>query len=349
MTSNPRISLTAGSARRCPMRMPDIWEPPVPAFCSDLSALPRAVVACLGVQSLRQAAPVEVAELRERVRGHAARIEQAWYTDPEGYRNDVLVCYWPDEAMYHNWANGEFAAWWSAPARLAGDMGYWREVFSAPEDHRETLFSGDDRPAGLAALGTRLFGPVLEHGYWGGARDRIPVSASHELDVERQLEPHRRTSFGRRLRVQPREHVCVIRSAQDSTDCTGREADLYQGRVYPVLMKGMNYLRDHASETGCFSCRFMHELEADGTASPRSFALAHFVSLGHLERWAASHPTHLAIFEEFLAMATELGPAMRLRLWHEVYVLPRGAGRFEYLNCHPGTGLLPFEEPVEAS
>ncbi len=111
----------------------------------------------------------------------------------------------------------------------------------------------------------------------------------------------------------------------------------------------MDYLRDHPRETGCFSCRFMHELEPDGSSSQRTFALAHFVSLGHLERWAASHPTHLAIFNEFLAMATELGPAMRLRLWHEVYVLPRGAGRFEYANCHPGTGLLPFEQLVEAS
>ena len=321
----------------------------MPAFCSDLSALPRPVVACLGVQSQRQAAPAGIAELRKQVHGHAARIERAWYTDAEGYRNDVLVCYWSDEATYLQWANGEFAAWWSAPERLAGETGYWREVFSAPADHRETLFSGDDRPAGLAALGTRLFGPVAEHGYWGGARDRIPVSASDELDVERKLEPRRGTTLGRRLSVEPPEHVCVIRSAQDSTDCTGREADLYQGRVYPVLIKGMDYLRDHPRETGCFSCRFMHELEADGTASPRSFAVAHFVSLGHLERWAASHPMHLAIFEEFLAMAAELGPAMRLRLWHEVYVLPRGAGRFEYLNCHPGTGLLPFLESVEAS
>lgn len=347
MTPTPRISLTAGSERRCPLRMPEAWVPPVPAFCSDLSALPRSIVVCLGVQSERQTTPPEVASLRKWVDGHAPRIEQAWYTDAQGYRNDVLFCYWPDETSYRQWANGEFAAWWSAPERLAGGTGYWREVFSASQDHRETLFSSDDRPAGLAALGSRLFGPVAEHGYWGGARDRIPVSAGLDLDVDRTLDPRKRTTFARRLSVEPPRHVCVIRSAQDSADCTGREADLYQERVYPVLIRGMDYLRDHPRETGCFSCRFMHELEPDGSPSRRSFALAHFVSLGHLERWAASHPTHLAIFNEFLAMAAELGPAMRLRLWHEVFVLPRGAGRFEYVNCHPGTGLLPFEQSVE--
>ncbi len=192
MTPTPRISLTAGSERRCPLRMPEAWVPPVPAFCSDLSALPRPIVVCLGVQSERQTSPPEVASLRKWVDGHAPRIEQAWYTDARGYRNDVLVCYWPDEASYRQWANGEFAAWWSAPERLAGDTGYWREVFSAPEDHRETLFSGDDRPAGLAALGSRLFGPVAEHGYWGGARDRIPVSAS--LDVSMSIAHSTRAS-----------------------------------------------------------------------------------------------------------------------------------------------------------
>ena len=57
MTSTPRISLTAGSERRCPLRMPEAWAPPVPAFCGDLSALPRPIVVCLGVQSKRRTQP----------------------------------------------------------------------------------------------------------------------------------------------------------------------------------------------------------------------------------------------------------------------------------------------------
>ena len=33
-----------------------------------------------------------------------------------------------------------------------------------------------------------------------------------------------------------------------------------------------------------------------------------------------------------------------LQLWHEVAVLPHKEQLFEYVNCHPGTGLLPFFE-----
>lgn len=35
------------------------------------------------------------------------------------------------------------------------------------------------------------------------------------------------------------------------------------------------------------------------------------------------------------------GAANQLRTWHEVYVMLEGGHRFEYLNCHPDTGLLP--------
>nr|WP_249213463.1 phenylacetaldoxime dehydratase family protein [Tatumella sp. JGM118] len=29
-----------------------------------------------------------------------------------------------------------------------------------------------------------------------------------------------------------------------------------------------------------------------------------------------------------------------LRLWHEIIVVPASAQHFEYINCHPDTGLL---------
>jgi len=349
MGASRLISLTGAAPRRCPLRMPAAWQPPVPAWCSDLAAVTRPVVATLGVQSRASEAPPEAERLRVLAASAAARVEQAWYVDARGYRNDVLIAYFRDEPAWHRYAGeGEFAEWWSAPMRLSGALGYWREFFVAPDDHRETLFSADDRPAGLASLGTRLIGPITEHGYWGGARDRIPRSALETLATERSLERRASATLGRRVTVAAPTHACVIRSAQDATDCTGEELELYERRVRPVLQRGMDYLRDHATETGCFSCRLMQEPDPEGSPSRRTFALAHFVSLGALERWAATHETHLAIFDEFLAMAGELGPAMRLRLWHEVYVLPEHAGRFEYLNCHPDTGLLPFEPPIEA-
>jgi aldoxime dehydratase len=35
-----------------------------------------------------------------------------------------------------------------------------------------------------------------------------------------------------------------------------------------------------------------------------------------------------------------LGPAAKLKLYHEVTVLRADEQRFEYLNCHEGTGML---------
>lgn len=342
------VTLTAGTERRCPRRMPDDWQPPVPAFTSDLAAFQSAVVCSVGVQAKNGYPERPLHALRDHFASAAARVEQAWHTDAQGFRNDVLVCYFPDPESYRQ-AERHCAAWWEHPSRLTEGVGYWRETFIAPHTHRETLFSANDRPAGLGTLASSaMVGPVAEHAYWGGARDRMPASAYDEFLSTAHARPIVRESFGRRLCIEPGPNVCIIRSAQDVTDCTGRELELYSGRVYPHLVKGMEFLRDQPEETGCYSCRFMAELDESGRPTHRTFAIASFVSLAHLERWAESHQTHLAIFNEFLAMAGELGPAMRLRLWHEVFVLPAGAGHsFEYVNCHPATGLIPFIEPID--
>ena len=43
-------------------------------------------------------------------------------------------------------------------------------------------------------------------------------------------------------------------------------------------------------------------------------------SLAALERWAESHPTHVAIFGAAMKYLSTLGPAAKLKLYHEVTV-----------------------------
>ena len=43
-----------------------------------------------------------------------------------------------------------------------------------------------------------------------------------------------------------------------------------------------------------------------------------------------------------------LGPAARLRLYHEVTVAAAEEQFFEYAGCHPGTGMLAAVETVAA-
>ena len=138
----------------------------------------------------------------------------------------------------------------------------------------------------------------------------------------------------------------MIRSAQNWTQCQGSELDLYQNEVHPVLIEGMNFIRDNPLDTGCISCRFMDELTETGEKQAKTFGMAYFLTMTHLEAWVRSHPTHLAIFRSFHKMVQQLDFQLDLRLWHEVIVLPEGPHIFEYVNCHEKTGLLPYFQPL---
>ncbi len=109
----------------------------------------------------------------------------------------------------------------------------------------------------------------------------------------------------------------------------------------------MTFLAENPLETGCATCRFMEETGLDASPRPRSFGLAYFLSLQHLEDWSKSHPTLLAIFGEFQNMAVKHNFELGLRLWHEVSALPAEGCAFDYVNCDPETGLLPYFDAVE--
>ncbi len=57
-----------------------------------------------------------------------------------------------------------------------------------------------------------------------------------------------------------------------------------------------------------------------------------------MERWAESHPTHVAIFGSFMRLCQELNFELQLRVYHEVSVLKMDEQSYEYINCHPRTG-----------
>ena len=103
----------------------------------------------------------------------------------------------------------------------------------------------------------------------------------------------------------------------------------------------MDYLLKNPDESGCCELRATDEVTAAESGLERSAGVGYFLTLAHLERWAEHHPTHLAIFNTFIEMAMKL-KRIDLRLWHEVAILPATGQQFEYVNCHPETGLLPY-------
>ena len=271
-------------------------------------------------------------------------VERSAFVDRAGARNLVSTAYWMSPARYRQWRQASgYEAWWLAPERATGPSGHFEEVLSVPTDRFETLFSTENL-VGAAGTGQKIRGPIREHNYWGAMRDRIPAAFDNGLASRHgETLPRlgRDESRGLRLSVTVPENLAVIRSGQDWTRCRDAELATYEESVRPVLVEGMDFLRDHPDETGCCDMRLAFEVAADGTPLKKSFGLGYFLTLAHLERWAESHPTHLAIFHRFIAMAQK-HQALDLRLWHEVSVLP-GAGQvFDYINCHPETGLIPY-------
>jgi hypothetical protein len=272
-------------------------------------------------------------------------VTRAHYRDASNYENAVLICYWRDPAKQQLFERStEFDTWWSAPAALHEDFGLWLESFTVPLRRAETLFSSTEAE-GLARMRSGMRGPVKEHAYPGGMRDRIPDSR-HDAFASPRSEPLTRSiataSRGARLRVVPPDNLCLILSGQNWSDCSRDELATYVDVVQPNLRAGMDFLRDHPLETGCLSCRFMDETDAADRPIAKSFGAALFLTMQHLESWTWSHPTHKAIFQSFHELVKARDFKLDLKLWHEVFVLSAAASRFEYVNCHPRTGLLPY-------
>lgn len=281
--------------------------------------------------------------------------EFAAVTDNRGFYNIAVLVYWPSKGAYGEWtAASGFEGWWSgldAGAEHAGN-GWFLEVFFPTVDRFETLHNTQE-PEGAANMRDDLSGPIQEHGYWGSMRDRLPCSQTDHLVGEAAALERGSLSNGssgahkngtgppRRVRVPGKTNLAVIRSGQDWAATLPEERELYLETMHPVLTKGMDFLRDHGDEVGCYSCRFMEIVDSKGTGgADRTFGLAFFDDLASLERWSREHPTHLAIFGGFGKYAKRLGEKMTLRVFHEVLVLEPEQQLFEYIDCHEGTGML---------
>ena len=281
-------------------------------------------------------------------------VEFADYTDERGFATWVAMLYWRDRPeAFARWAErDDHESFWLDSERETGDAGYFREVFHVPNDRLETLYSDQHMSAGSGAGLGAHDGPIQSHNYWGSMRDRIPGSSSDDYAGGFALtaEPQVRTAgFGERVVASGIDNLATIRSGELYDGLEGREKEVYDAELEPSVREGMRYLRDNPVASGCLSCRHMDETSGTGERIPRAFAVAHFDTLTRLEDWSESHPTHLRIFGRFVELAQELQGNIRLRLWHEVVVTQASMQHFEYVNCHPLTGFIPYSSDLRVS
>src|SRR6266702_1273880 len=161
-------------------RVPDDYQPPYPSFVARYKpAVSRVVMAYFGVQyrgaaadSLKEIARLFAAE------GGPSHWDRAHYVDQAGYENVVSVAYWDDVACFDAWFASAREAW---TGKAREGIGTFIEVLRPSVERHETLFSSLGRPEGVAVIADGMRGEVQEHAYWGGMRDRIPLSQTDAM------------------------------------------------------------------------------------------------------------------------------------------------------------------------
>jgi aldoxime dehydratase len=337
------------TARTRHRRIADDYVPPYPSFVARHGpGVSRLVMAYFGIQFDGPAASGAVDQARAWLTSQSedgpSHWDQARYIDEAGFATIVTVSYWDDRARFDRWFPPARDGW-TGDQRAFDGVGTFIEALYPSVEGVETLFSSLGRSEGVAVLADHWSGEVQEHAYWGGMRDRIALSQTSDMTPAGSAHAVR---DGARLRVIPHDNLCLIRSGQDWGDTEASERKMYLDDVEPVLREGMNFLRDDGRGIGCYANRYMSVVAADGTATEKSYGMSWWKSLAALERWAESHPTHLRIFGAAMKYLSALGPAAKLRLYHEVTVVRAEEQFFEYRGCHPQTGMLNAAQVVDA-
>jgi aldoxime dehydratase len=329
-------------------RVGDSYTPPYPSysvrFAEGVSSL---VCAFFGVQSkqpLSSEAKVTSAgmwELCAQEDGPISR-EHAVHTDEQGFDNQVIIAYWDDAEAYGRWFKKHRDALIGAGLEPA-EHGRWIEAVTPEASGFETLYSSNTFPEGAARVATGGYsGEIQEHGYWGSMRDRLPIAQTEAL--EPAGDPFVPENSGI-VRVEPHDNLAIIRSGQDWSLCEEAERASYFGDVEPQLKAGMDFLTTEGASIGCYANRYMTSSDGNGTVLEQSFGLSFWHGLEDMERWAESHPTHVAIFMAAMKFLQSNAGA-RLRLSHEVAVVSRDQQYYEYNNCHATTGMLGAAGPL---
>jgi len=323
-------------------RIPDDYAPPYPSVVARYkSGVKQVVMAYFGVQYRGATLPNEADKVLMSVArafgsdqgpGHWDR---AQYVDEANFTNIISVGYWDVPTEFDAWF-GRHGAGWTDGTVAGSAVGTFSEILRPTVERFETLFSSDVAE-GVACLADGFSGVVQEHAYWGGARDRIPLSQTHDMAP---IGVPRVVATGLRQRVIPHENICLIRSGQDWSATQADERRMYVDDVEPVLRAGMDFLRDDGLGIGCFANRYMTVVDSSGRTTEKTYGMSWWKSLAALERWAESHPTHLAIFGAAMKYLGTMGAAAKLKLYHEVTVAAADEQYFEYYNCHPKTGML---------
>lgn len=315
------------------------WKDPVSAIISDYFAVQQTALTWKEEKTF-----FERAQTSFDTKDGPDSYEIMRTLDEAGETNAVIVGYWCDPVKHARFClNASLVKWFNDDMRLSEPFGVWRETISVPYDRHETIYSEDWYRIGIGRTAKSTIVPITTNGFFGAARDRIPLSAIDVLDSPYSDPPPRsvtNATKGKRIRVGIPVNMVTLRSGQYWAHAQQEQLDDYTQNMRPRLMTGMNYLLDNKETTGTLALRVLTNLDDDGSERQETSVVAHFISLQHLEEWAASHKTHLDIYRHAIAMNRKYKKEREFVSWHELFVSQSAS--FEYVNCHPASGLLPY-------
>lgn len=333
--------------RTCPRNLVDsTYLPPFPAWTTRFETdAKQFTVAYFAIQST---AEIEYSEHHIFTQYFEGQDQpQYWipstFVDAQNYHHLVITAYWSEVKPFDRWCTQSgFQIWWRDDKRENEQYGYFLEIYYPKITEFETIFSNPKTPEGIAHLAQSMSDEMQEHAYYGSMRDRLPLAQTKNLRGEDgNFSVLGISNHGQRITLKGKENLSLIRSGQDWEGTEGKERDLYLNDVEPILRQGMDFLANEGLAEGCFNCRYMTVLDANtGKPLNKTFGLAYFRDLEHLERWAKSHPTHVQIFGSFMKYVQEMNFQVNLKLFHEVLSIPSQSQYFEYILCHNKTGLL---------
>ncbi|MEM1389580.1 MAG: phenylacetaldoxime dehydratase family protein [Pseudomonadota bacterium] len=330
------MSRPIGPRRKSPpANRPDGFEPPYDAFEPRFREMNDLVMVIFGIE--RRSGNGE--DLKGRLLtefNHEAGptiLEHAEVKTGFGPSSLIWFAYWRSKDAYTEWQDSSaIETLFDDETILSSDYGLWREFCHISLDHNETSFSRATDLTGLSAYADALEVTPL-HAYWGSMRDRIVAAADSALDAELLSLNGNEHGLGKRIRFAAPANTCLIKTTQDWSQTTPEQTDMYMSDVRPAYEDGVSFTRQNGAEVGCIGARMVREHSMDGEPMDRTVTIGFWTSIGHLEEWTHSHPTHERIMGEFMGMVERFQGEPGLGLWHEVTVFPEGRLVGEYLNC----------------
>lgn len=265
--------------------------------------------------------------------------DRSRFLDTSGHSHILFACYWTGPGFERWWQR--LGHRWTRDTTQFQDLGRFAEVFVPSVDRVEAITDGLALH-GLGRLAGRTSAAVIEQGYWGAMRDRLPIAQTDAMNPGGSFARH---TQGRLTVLEPPSNLCVIRTGQDWSQALPAEQAAYLTRIEPSMKASSDLLSSQGARFGCLAHRYAWMIDADGRSTNTTFGLSIWRSLSQLELWAESHFTHLDSYVGALQHGERHGAAGRFSRYHEVLVPDATQARFEYLNCHAATGVMATAGP----